>query len=118
MLGTGNRACTSGVATEGKFYCRRHAGVLRAVGAEVTPQGGLPDIDNRAPSLVSWIARDLDEQSFTAAVRARVAASASPQTAAAYEQAMPPAQSFHGLQRYLAAGQRVPAAPAPSHGRA
>src|SRR6202035_85258 len=60
------RACAAaycpehGVATEGKFYCRRHAGVLRAVGAEVTPQGGLPDIDNRAPSLVSWIARDLD----------------------------------------------------------
>jgi hypothetical protein len=49
-----------GVSTEGKFYCRRHAGVLRAVGAEVTPQGGLPDVDNRAPSLVSWIARDLD----------------------------------------------------------
>ena len=49
-----------GVSTEGKFYCRRHAGVLRAVGAEATPQGGLPDLDNRAPSLVSWIARDLD----------------------------------------------------------
>jgi hypothetical protein len=49
-----------GVAIDTKFYCRRHAGVVRAVGAEDTPQGGLPDIDNRAPSLVSWIARDLD----------------------------------------------------------
>lgn len=49
-----------GVSTDGKFYCRRHAGVLRAVGAQETPQGGLPDVDNRAPSLVSWIARDLD----------------------------------------------------------
>jgi hypothetical protein len=61
------RACAAaycpehGVSTEGKFYCRRHAGVLRAVGAQLTPQGGLPDVDNRAPSLVSWIARDLDE---------------------------------------------------------
>ena len=34
--------------------------VLRAVGTEATQQGGLPDIDNRAPSLVNWIARDLD----------------------------------------------------------
>jgi len=49
-----------GASTDGKFYCRRHAGVLRAVGAQATPQGGLPDIDNRAPSLVNWIARDLD----------------------------------------------------------
>jgi hypothetical protein len=30
------------------------------VGSEATPSGGLPDIDNRAPSLVSWVARDLD----------------------------------------------------------
>ena len=49
-----------GVSIDGKFYCRRHAGVVRAVGAEKTPQGGLPDVVNRAPSLVSWIARDLD----------------------------------------------------------
>jgi hypothetical protein len=61
------RACAAaycpehGVSSEGKFYCRRHAGVLRAIGAQLTPQGGLPDVDNRAPSLVSWIARDLDE---------------------------------------------------------
>ncbi len=48
------------VAVDGKRYCRRHAGVVRAVGAEATPSGGLPDVDNRAPSLVSWIARDLD----------------------------------------------------------
>jgi hypothetical protein len=29
-----------GTSTEGKFYCRRHAGVIRAVGAQQTPQGG------------------------------------------------------------------------------
>ena len=49
-----------GASTGGKFYCRRHAGILRAVGAEATQHGGLPDVDNRAPSLVNWIARDLD----------------------------------------------------------
>ena len=60
------RACRAvccpdhGGSTDGKFYCRRHAGVLRAVGTQATPQGGLPDLDNRAPSLVNWIARDLD----------------------------------------------------------
>ncbi len=60
------RACRAvccpdhGASTGGNFYCRRHAGILRAVGTEATQQGGLPDIDNRAPSLVNWIARDLD----------------------------------------------------------
>jgi hypothetical protein len=42
-------------------YCRRHAGVVRAL-----PEPGsstpapLPDLDNRAPSLVGWVARELD----------------------------------------------------------
>jgi glyoxylase-like metal-dependent hydrolase (beta-lactamase superfamily II) len=45
--------------------------------------------------------RELDEPAFASAVRARVAGSSTPQTAAAYEQAMPPEQSFHGLARYL-----------------
>jgi hypothetical protein len=49
-----------GQSIDGTFYCRRHAGVVRALGVDDTPQGGLPDVDNRAPSLVSWIARDLD----------------------------------------------------------
>jgi glyoxylase-like metal-dependent hydrolase (beta-lactamase superfamily II) len=58
-------------------------------------------------------ARDLDEPAFVSAVRARVAGSTTPETgtAAAYEQAMPPEQSFHGLARYLrrgAAQQRSP----------
>jgi glyoxylase-like metal-dependent hydrolase (beta-lactamase superfamily II) len=47
------------------------------------------------------MARELDEAAFASAVRARVARSSSPETAAAYEQAMPPEQSFHGLARYL-----------------
>jgi hypothetical protein len=72
------RACQSaycqehGVSIDGKFYCRRHAGIVRALGSSVTPGSGLPDLDNRAPSLVNWIARDLD-----ANVRRLLVASAS-----------------------------------------
>lgn len=43
----------------------------------------------------------LDARSFAARIRARVAESTGAETAAVYEQAMPPEQSFHGLQRYL-----------------
>jgi hypothetical protein len=40
-------------------YCRRHASTMLAIeGGEVV--AGLPDLDNRAPSLVGWVARDLD----------------------------------------------------------
>jgi glyoxylase-like metal-dependent hydrolase (beta-lactamase superfamily II) len=42
-----------------------------------------------------------DEAGFAASIRARVASSSTPETAGAYEQAMPPEQSFHGLARYL-----------------
>jgi hypothetical protein len=72
------RACQSaycpehGVTIDGAFYCRRHAGIVRALGSSVTPGSGLPDLDNRAPSLVNWIARDLD-----ANVRRLLTASAS-----------------------------------------
>ncbi|MCW3028084.1 MAG: beta-lactamase domain protein [Solirubrobacterales bacterium] len=47
------------------------------------------------------MARELDEPAFASSVRAHVAGSSTPPTAAAYEQAMPPEQSFHGLARYL-----------------
>jgi glyoxylase-like metal-dependent hydrolase (beta-lactamase superfamily II) len=47
------------------------------------------------------IAGGLDEAGFASSIRARVSVSSTPQTAAAYEQAMPPEQSFHGLARYL-----------------
>jgi glyoxylase-like metal-dependent hydrolase (beta-lactamase superfamily II) len=45
----------------------------------------------------------MDEASFSRAIRAAVSISTGPETAAAYEQAMPPAQSFHGLTRHLRA---------------
>lgn len=43
----------------GHLYCRRHAGIIRALGPDHTPYA-LPDLDNRAPSLAYWVARDLD----------------------------------------------------------
>ncbi len=42
---------------EGVTYCRRHAGVVSALPRGATP---LPDLDTRAPSLVSWVAREVD----------------------------------------------------------
>lgn len=43
----------------GSAYCRRHASTMTALeGAEVV--AGLPDLDNRAPSLVGLIGRELD----------------------------------------------------------
>ena len=52
--------CADHVADVAGFpYCRRHASTMTAIeGGEVV--AGLPDLDNRAPSLVGWIARDLD----------------------------------------------------------
>jgi hypothetical protein len=43
----------------GMPFCRRHASTMSALdGAEAV--AGLPDLDNRAPSLVGWVSRDLD----------------------------------------------------------
>lgn len=44
----------------GIVYCRRHANTLRALGENGRDGRALPDVDNRGPSLVNWIARDLD----------------------------------------------------------
>jgi hypothetical protein len=43
----------------GRVYCRRHAGVVGALaGAE---QAIMPDLENRAPSLVNWVGRDVEQ---------------------------------------------------------
>jgi glyoxylase-like metal-dependent hydrolase (beta-lactamase superfamily II) len=69
--------------------------------------GSYDDVDEHLAAVREQLerARELagkgDEAVFTSAIRAQVAASSTPETAAAYEQAMPPAQSFHGLARYL-----------------
>jgi len=43
----------------GVAFCRRHASTMTAIeGSEMI--AGLPDLDNRAPSLVGWMGRQLD----------------------------------------------------------
>ncbi|MHB8718196.1 MAG: hypothetical protein ACYDAC_04785 [Candidatus Dormibacteria bacterium] len=44
----------------GLRYCRRHAGVIVALGSKANNPRALPDIGNRGPSLVRWLYRDLD----------------------------------------------------------
>jgi len=56
----GTAWCPQHRATVGGIvYCRRHAGTIAAIGFFDHPSG-MPDVDNRAPSLVNWVARDLD----------------------------------------------------------
>lgn len=60
------RQCTAqfcaahSVILDGVAYCRRHAGTVQAIGDLATQMVGRPDVDDRKPSLVNWIARDLD----------------------------------------------------------
>jgi hypothetical protein len=42
----------------GRDYCRRHAGVVRALGEQ--PAAGLPEVDNRAASLAAHLGDELD----------------------------------------------------------
>ncbi|HEY7934398.1 MAG TPA: MBL fold metallo-hydrolase [Solirubrobacteraceae bacterium] len=50
---------------------------------------------------VEALAREGDEAKFASVLRARIAKESTPATASVYEQAMPAAQGFQGLQRYL-----------------
>jgi hypothetical protein len=57
----GTTWCAKHHATvEEEPYCLKHAGVMRALLS--APNGVLvkPPVDNRAPSLVAWVSRDLD----------------------------------------------------------
>ncbi|MGA7989503.1 MAG: hypothetical protein WCB51_14030 [Candidatus Dormiibacterota bacterium] len=45
----------------GVTYCRRHAGTVQAIGELAKNPSGLPDITDRGPGLINWIARDLDK---------------------------------------------------------
>jgi glyoxylase-like metal-dependent hydrolase (beta-lactamase superfamily II) len=73
----------------------------------VTHFGSYEDVEDHLAALREQLARVLelaesvDESAFASAIRAQVAASATPGTAAAYAQATPPEQGFHGLTRYL-----------------
>jgi glyoxylase-like metal-dependent hydrolase (beta-lactamase superfamily II) len=78
----------------------------RPRGLAVTHFGVYEDVESHLSVLreqlerVAAMARALDEAGFVRAMRAIVAASTDPDTAAAYEQAVPPAQSYQGLVRY------------------
>jgi len=50
-----------GVSFAGIAYCRRHASTVQAIGELAKDPNGFPDLNDRAPSLVQWVARDLDE---------------------------------------------------------
>jgi len=82
----------------------------------VTHFGAYQDVAGHIAELREQLARaqamagELDERAFASSVREIVAGSSAPETAAAYEQAMPPEQSFHGLARYLRARRSSPAA--------
>jgi glyoxylase-like metal-dependent hydrolase (beta-lactamase superfamily II) len=65
----------------------------------------LSDLRNQL-EVVEAMARDLDGPAFASLVRARVA-DARASVRDAYEQAMPPEQSFHGLSRYLRRRERA-----------
>jgi len=47
-------------AAGGAPYCLRHAGVMDAILDAPLSLMCKPDLDNRAPSLVAWVARDID----------------------------------------------------------
>ncbi|MHB8489468.1 MAG: hypothetical protein ACYDCS_12305 [Candidatus Dormibacteria bacterium] len=49
-----------GSVIQGVPYCRRHASTVRAIGPLATDPNGRPDLDDRIPSLVNWISRELD----------------------------------------------------------
>jgi glyoxylase-like metal-dependent hydrolase (beta-lactamase superfamily II) len=80
---------------------------LRPRSLAVTHFGAYDDVASHLAELraqleeAEALAGELDEDAFAASIRARVARSAGAHTAAAYEQAMPPEQSHHGLARYL-----------------
>jgi glyoxylase-like metal-dependent hydrolase (beta-lactamase superfamily II) len=73
----------------------------------ITHFGGYDDVADHLAAMreqlaqVEEMARDLDEITFAATIRARVADAVEPEVATAYEQAVPPEQSFNGLVRYL-----------------
>jgi glyoxylase-like metal-dependent hydrolase (beta-lactamase superfamily II) len=73
----------------------------------VTHFGAYEDVEYQLGALheqldrVEAMAGELDEAAFASALRAIVARTSSAQTAAVYEQAMPPEQCFAGLARYL-----------------
>jgi hypothetical protein len=57
------------VSVAGVTYCRRHASTVQAIGELARNQNSLPDLNDRAPALTNWIARDLDKDIRTLLAR-------------------------------------------------
>src|SRR5438132_5478173 len=73
------RACTATfcpshhVKIADSVFCRRHANTVTALGERGKDPNALPDLEDRGPSLVRWIANDLD-----AAIRSVLSKAARP----------------------------------------
>jgi len=82
----------------------------RANRVAITHFGSYGDVDDHLLALRDELARVQEsagrqgQAAFAAAIRAKVSASSSARTAAAYAQASSPEQNFAGLARYLSAG--------------
>jgi hypothetical protein len=55
------RCAAHGVVLDGVTYCRRHASTIQAIDTPSGHANDVADVDDRAPSLVNWIANDLDK---------------------------------------------------------
>ena len=95
------RSCTAticpahGISLGGVAYCRRHAGTVQAIGELARDQSAYPDVDDRAPSLVDWIARDLDKD-----IRRLLARTARPGESVIADDAARLAHDFHRHARW------------------
>jgi len=83
------------ISLGGVVYCRRHAGTVQAIGELARDQSAHPDIDDRAPSLVDWIARDIDKD-----IRTLLARTARPGESLLADDAARLAHDFHRNARW------------------
>jgi glyoxylase-like metal-dependent hydrolase (beta-lactamase superfamily II) len=73
----------------------------------ITHFGSVQDVPAHLASLrarldaLEQMSASMEEEQFTSAVREELARTCAPETAATYERATPPSQSFRGLARYL-----------------
>src|SRR5579864_7291167 len=63
-----DRACRTAwcpahrMVVDERIYCRRHAGVVSSLPTDAAQSMPLPDLENRAPSLVGWMSRQIDAE--------------------------------------------------------
>ncbi|HVC40656.1 MAG TPA: hypothetical protein VND54_01630 [Candidatus Saccharimonadales bacterium] len=83
------------ISLGGVSYCRRHAGTVQAIGELARDRSGHPDVDDRAPSLVDWIGRDLDKD-----IRRLLARAARPGESVIADEVTRLAHDFHRNARW------------------